>query len=194
VNLLPGRRDYDGGMRDDVEQLEDELLVLEWQRGSAAAMEKLVGRWQKRLWRYARRLTGDGEGAWEVTQESWLGMVRGVGRLEDPARFRAWAYRIVTRRAQDWVAGRMKGRREEAMRRESPAGDRQPASEAVESLLRGLPGASQEVLALHYLDGLSLAEVALALAIPEGTVKSRLHTARRELKELLKRKGEEKAF
>ena len=70
------------------EQIVDEILVMDCQSGRSQALDMLVGRWQKRLWRYACRLTGDSEAAWEVTQESWLGIVRGIRRLNDPARVR----------------------------------------------------------------------------------------------------------
>ncbi len=75
-------------MVDRREQIVDELLVMDAQNGRAKAMELLASRWQERLWRYAWRLTGDTEAAWDVTQEAWLGIVRGIMRLNDPARFR----------------------------------------------------------------------------------------------------------
>ena len=71
------------------EQIIDQILVMDAQDGDARAMEKLVARWQKRLWHYAYRLTGTTEGAWDVTQESWLGIIIGLRRLHDPANFRA---------------------------------------------------------------------------------------------------------
>ena len=45
----------------------DEILVLDCQTGSVPALEHLVSRWQKRLWRHAYSLTGDADGAWDVT-------------------------------------------------------------------------------------------------------------------------------
>lgn len=59
------------------ESLMDEILVLDRQSGSVGALEALVSRWQKRLWRHAYCLTGDAEAAWDVAQESWLGIIRG---------------------------------------------------------------------------------------------------------------------
>src|SRR4030042_5729298 len=86
-----------------VERIIDEILVMDCQSGRVKAMELLVNRWQKRLWQYARNLTGDTEAAWDITQESWLGIIRGIGRLDDPARFRPWAYRIVPNKVNDWI-------------------------------------------------------------------------------------------
>jgi RNA polymerase sigma-70 factor (ECF subfamily) len=90
-------------MSRSVEQVVDEILVMDCQSGRVKALEMLVSRWQKRLWRYAYHLTGDSEAAWDVTQESWLGIIRGISRLNDPAKFRAWAYQIVTNKASDWI-------------------------------------------------------------------------------------------
>jgi RNA polymerase sigma-70 factor (ECF subfamily) len=59
-----------------IEQLVDEILVMDCQSGSVKALEMLVKRWQKRLWQYAHRLTANAEGAWDVTQESWLAIIK----------------------------------------------------------------------------------------------------------------------
>jgi RNA polymerase sigma factor (sigma-70 family) len=175
-------------MTEQNEQLIDELLVMECQDGSAKALEVLVSRWQKRLWRYAYRLTGNAEAAWEVTQESWLGAIRGLTRLNDPARFRPWIYQIVTHKARDWIARSAKARR----RRMGPVAeeptpgplpDRETADE-VQHILARLPEVGRTVLTLYYLEGLPVAEITKVLGIPAGTVKSRLHAARNELKAL----------
>ena len=69
--------------------IEDQLLVMDAQDGDAGAMEKLVRRWQKRLWQHAFRLTSDSQAAWDVTQQSWLGIIKGLRKLHDPANFKA---------------------------------------------------------------------------------------------------------
>lgn len=180
-------------MTEQDEQIVDELLVMECQDGSAKALERLVSRWQRRLWQYAYRLTGNAEAAWDVTQESWLGVVRGLSHLNDPARFRPWVYRIVTRKADDWIARNAKARRRtETIPEEpeqNPSQDRE-ASDDLQSLMGRLPDQSRTVLALCYLEGLPIAEIARVLGIPEGTVKSRLHAARNELKALWRQASE----
>jgi len=174
-------------MTEQNEQLIDELLVMECQDGSARAWELLVSRWQKRLWRYAYRLTGNAEAAWEVTQESWLGVLRGIRRLHDPARFKPWVYRIVTHKARDWIVRRVKARQHKGLVSEEPEANPAHDQEAIDdlqSLMDRLPEPSRVVLTLHYLEELPLADIAGILDIPEGTVKSRLHSARSELKTL----------
>ncbi len=175
-------------MNDATEQLVDELLVMEAQSGNAKAVEALVHRWQKRLWQYARRLTGSAEAAWDVTQESWLGVVRGIRKLNDPARFRPWAYRIVTHKANDWIRRAAQAR---TLPAEAPV--RPPSADGasdvevsadLQHILDQLPVHSRVVLTLYYLEDLGVSEVARVLDVPAGTVKSRLHHARNEFKEL----------
>ena len=75
--------------------IRDQLLVMRWQDGESAAMDELVERWHKRLWRHARRLTDSDDDATEVMQNAWLGMIKTIGRLDDPARFQYWAYQML---------------------------------------------------------------------------------------------------
>ncbi len=175
-------------MADHREELVDELLVMDAQSGRVKAMEMLVSRYQRRLWRYACRLTGSPEAAWDVTQESWLGIVRGISRLSDPARFRPWAYRIVTNKANDWLRKSVRTRQLSADMDAAPrqGDEHQAAGTAADlhSVLHRLSGRSRAVLTLHYLEGFGLADIARILRVPRGTVKSRLHTARNELKSL----------
>src|SRR3954468_2510924 len=101
----------------------DELLVLYVQAGDTRALERLAARWQPRLLRSARRFTGHDESAREAVQESWLGIVGGIGRLRDPARFPAWAFAILRRRCAERVRAHAAAR----MRWESLAEANEPA-------------------------------------------------------------------
>jgi RNA polymerase sigma-70 factor (ECF subfamily) len=166
-----------------VEQLVDEILVMDSQGGSVKATEMLVARWQKRLWKYACNMTGDTEAAWDITQESWLGIIKGLRKLHDPARFRSWAYRIVTNKVNDWIKKNKAAKKvglDEIRSRQYR--DRKDAG--VDELLEKLDFKSRTVLILYYFEQLSVSEIGVALKIPRGTVKSRLHSARKELKEL----------
>jgi len=166
-----------------VEQLIDEILVMDCQSGSVKALDRLVSRWQKRLWRYAYNMTGDTEAAWDITQESWLGIVRGLSRLNDPARFRSWVYRIVTNKTKDWIKKNRSVKRTSI--EELPDCERMEKKDTgVRELLDKLDMRKKVVLNLYYLEQLSVPEIAAALRIPNGTVKSRLHGGRKELKEL----------
>ncbi len=171
-------------MVDHSEQLVDELLVIDAQRGRVQAMEILVSRWQKRLWRYASRITGDSEAAWDVTQEAWLGIVRGIGRLSDPARFGPWAFQIVTNKARDRIKRNARARRNPSKSPiEHPRLDDR-TSDDLHAILKRLPAKSRTILTLYYLEEFALSDVARILCIPKGTAKSRLHTARTQFKQL----------
>jgi RNA polymerase sigma-70 factor, ECF subfamily len=174
------------------QRLDDELLVLRSQEGDSSSFGELVERWQERLWRHAWRLTGDEDAAYDVLQESWLAILRGLRRLQDAAAFHGWAYRIVTNKSRDWV--RRESRRhglattlEEQLasdQRQATAQDQRARSvrEAVECL----SGPDRAILALRYEEEFTTAEIAEILAIPEGSVKSRLHHARGRLREIMK--------
>lgn len=173
-----------------VEQLVDEILVMDCQSGSVKALQMLVSRWQKRLWRYAYNLAGDTEAAWDITQESWLAIIRGLSRLNDPARFRPWAYRIVTNKASDWIRKR-KSARQMSVEELPELERREKKDTGVQDLLDKLDIRKRVVLGLYYLEQLSIPEISAALRIPAGTVKSRLHAARKELKELWQERSEQ---
>ena len=164
----------------------DEYLVLQSQLGDAAAFARLVHRWQVRILRHAHFFTRDSEAAKDVAQESWMAIVRGLRSLHDPAHFRAWALRIVSNKARDWV------RREGARRRATRGLDPEPAAGepaahagALERARAGLaelePG-QRLILRCFYLEEMSVGEIARALGIPAGTVKSRLFHARNALR------------
>ncbi len=174
-----------------VEQLVDEILVMDCQSGSVKAMEILVSRWQKRLWQYAYKLTGNVEASWDITQESWLSIIKGVRKLRDPANFKSWAYKITTNKSVDWI------RKSRAVKRTSIDEIEQQQSSwkkdtGVKELLDKLDIEKKVVLTLYYFEQLNISEISVALKVPKGTVKSRLHGARKELKKLYQKYIEEK--
>ena len=184
------------------ESIHDELLVLRSQGGDEKALEELIGSWQPRLWRHARRLTGRRDAAWDVLQETLLAIVRNLHRLDDPALFRTWAYRIATNKCADWTRKQQRDRKlaETVANNGDPRSlriqeqrDFESANEPngdvkrLHDAMRELSGDRQTILVMHYLDGMGIAEIAVALDVPAGTVKSRLYHARQQLKELLER-------
>ena len=174
-----------------VEQLVDEILVMDCQSGSVKALEILVSRWQKRLWHYAYNLTGDTEAAWDITQDSWLGIIKGLRKLHDPANFKAWAYRITTNKSIDWIRKSKKAVKQISIEEIEEQQTSQKKDTGVKELLEKLDIRKQVVLSLYYFEQLSIPEISVALKIPQGTVKSRLHSARKELKELWQKYIEE---
>jgi len=170
-------------MTDRITTLQNQLLVMDAQEGSRAALGELVRRWYGKLWQHARRLTSDPQAAWDVTQKSWYDIIKGLRRLEDPACFPAWAYNITTHRAMDWLRTRHRRPCRPLSSVEPPCDSDDDSAEVRDALLQ-LKEGSRLVLILYYWEHLSIAEISIVLEIPAGTVKSRLHTARQELKAL----------
>lgn len=168
----------------------DQWLVLRAQGGDEDAMRLLVGRWSPRLARHATRLTGDPHGAADATQEAWVAIVRGLPSLSDPACFRRWAYRIVGNKCADWVRRRQRSRErseplssEPEARTSSATGDDRAA--ALEHAITQLSSKDRAVLTMHYTEQMPLTEIADALGVPVGTVKSRLYHARSHLRDAI---------
>jgi RNA polymerase sigma-70 factor (ECF subfamily) len=172
------------------ERVVDEMLVLAAQARCSEAFEQLAERWHPRLLRHARRLTGDAEGAREAVQEAWVGIARGLRGLGDPASFAPWALQITSRRCADWISKRQLSRPrsvnlEAARGAPAPGGMGSEDIARVRDAFRRLDTDRRALLTLYYIEGLSVAEIAAALAIPAGTVKSRLAAARDRLRAAL---------
>jgi len=172
-----------------------EWLVLRCQAGDSGALSELADLWHRRFLGLAVRLTGDREAARDVVQESWVAIVRDLRTLRDPHRFSSWALRIVANKSRDWIRRRKTRRQLETEPEASfdlvdarATGDeleRESEIECLRHALRRLDPDDAAILSLHHLDGISIREVAVALQIPTGTVKSRLHAARARLRAAL---------
>jgi len=177
------------------ETARDEWLVLRCQIGEREAFDALIARWHPPLWRYAVRLTGDPDTAADVVQEVWLRVVRGLARLRDAAKFRAWLFGIARRVLMDRLRVRYTQPPIESVdwaEMPEPAAadpDRTEELSLVQTELERLPMLERDVLILFYLQELSLNEIAEIAAIPVGTVKSRLFRARQLLRAQLVNKG-----
>jgi len=178
-------------MKRTKEEIYDELLVLGSQGGDEAAFGKLVARYQTSLLGHAYQLTGREEAAKDVVQDTWIAVVRGLSRLDDPARFAAFAHRILVRRCADWTRRKQRQRKlTGALEQEGPAREASYPDDATFRLraqLDRLPSDRRTILSLHYLQDVPLSDIAALLRIPLGTVKSRLHHARQQLKRALEK-------
>ena len=90
-------------MQNRQEQLHNELIVIKCQQGNSKAFSDLVGRWQERLWRYAFKVTGSEEAAWDIVQETWCSVIKGLGKLKDVSIFPCWLFRIANNKCVDWL-------------------------------------------------------------------------------------------
>ncbi len=178
------------GVSSESDRILDQYLLAAALSGDRPSWDRLVQRWQSKLLRHAWRVLGDADLARDVVQEAWVQILRGVARLQDLVAFPAWAFRIVTRcclRAQR-RAGRdqcVADQLVSASELETPvAANGEFAAELalVRAAIQSLPAAQRSALGLFYLEDLSVAEVAVALDVPVGTVKTRLMHARRKLR------------
>ncbi len=177
---------------DPRERVFDEYLAASARAGSRIALGQLATRIQPRLLGHACRLTGDVEAARDVVQESWIEIVRGLPRLDDASAFPAWAFRIVSRRCARWVRRQQRSRRLDAAYAAEPAetttrdgGERASDAARLARAIASLPPDQGAAIALFYLEDLSVAEIAVALDAPSGTVKTRLMHAREKLRRTL---------
>ena len=176
-------------MARDAEQIYDEWLVARARCGERPALEELIIRWRDRWVRFARLRVGRDDIAADVVQEAAIAMCRGIRRLDDGAAFRAWAYRIIARRAADALRKRARRATIEAdappHSASAPDDDHDADTHAVHRALERLDDESRAVIHLHYASDLTVAEIGRVLGIPPGTVKSRLHTARARVRAIL---------
>jgi RNA polymerase sigma-70 factor (ECF subfamily) len=179
-------------MHDPADRLYEQVLVVRCQTGDEDAFTALVARYGPRLRYYLRKmLPGPPDAVEDLLQDVWLDVVRGVSRLADAGAFRAWVYRI----ARDRVARRLRQRRPAVQ----PLLDLDPADDAndddftaddaerIHAALNDLAPEHREVLVLRFLEEMSYEEIARVVGGPLGTVRSRLHYAKRALRLALER-------
>jgi RNA polymerase sigma-70 factor (ECF subfamily) len=175
-------------------QHEDVELVRRSRRGDLSAFEQLVDRHRPVVVRVAARIVGP-EDAEDVSQDAFLRAFHRLDRFRGDAPFRAWLLRITHNAALDHLARR----RPEPVDPSSfdasePSGVRPPAErlelreriERLERKLRGLSPEHRAVLVLRDAEGMSYEEIADVTDSPLGTVKGRLHRARREFVAMLR--------
>lgn len=166
--------------------LQDARLAVRCQLGDKAAWEELVERWNPRLWRFISGMLTDQAAAEDVLQTVWMRVVRSMARLRDPERLPAWLYRI----ARLAVADRLRSQYRQPVSYlvddvpEMNEGiDLIDIADTVESGLAQLHPTDREAVVLHYLEQRPIGEVAEICGVPPGTIKSRLHRARRVVRE-----------
>ncbi|MEV6266275.1 sigma-70 family RNA polymerase sigma factor [Kribbella sp. NPDC051936] len=158
-------------------------VVVRAQVGEREAVAELVRGWHGAVWSYVRHMLGREDLADDVSQEVWLAVVRGLPRLKEPERFAAWLFTIARRSVVNHLRQRYADQPRVDVDEEPDLADQVVDRVDVRRLLGGVPVMEREVLVLFHLEDLSLEECAEVLGVPVGTVKSRLHRARRLLRE-----------
>lgn len=181
-----------GASRSDPPELLDRL-----RRGERAAFEDLVRAYEHRIFAVAARMLGSRAEAEEVAQEVFLRVHRAVGEFRGDARLSTWLYAIASRLCLNRLAA--------ADRRHPRDGDEALAAvpstepdaaarlerleleEALRQAIEALPDERRIVVVLRDFEGLSYEEISEVLDLEPGTVRSRLHRARMDLKDKLER-------
>jgi RNA polymerase sigma-70 factor, ECF subfamily len=180
-------------------QTEEALLISRAREGDQEAFRQLVERYQGAVHNLAYRMLGDPQDAEDAAQEIFVRIYRQLGRYDPGRKFSTWVLAIATnycidqlrrRRMQlvpleniiPWARAREAGPEGEAITQE--------ARDEVQRVIGQLPEKYRAPLVLRYFEELSCAEIAEVLGMPEGTVKTQIHRARKALGKLLA-EGEE---
>ncbi len=185
-----------------MEETTDEVLLARTKAGEEAALAALVERFRRPLYGYLHRMLGNAAEAEDVFQETFLRVVKHLPRFEEGRRVKPWVYAIASNLVKNVYRSR-KYREKTSIDQENEAGEplsaslaalsRAPvdlASEgeralAVRRAVESLSPVSRDALVLFYFQGLAYEEIAQALEVPLGTVKSRIHNALSKLAGLL---------
>lgn len=168
----------------------DRYLIERAQAGDREAFASVAFSLNPRLYGVARRILRDTEAAGDAVQEALVRIWRDLPALREPERLEAWSYRLLVRACQDELRKR-RGRPpvlgilpDDAVALDDSirtVADR----DQLERAFRNLSGQQRATVVLHYYRDLSLREIADVLDVPIGTVRSRLHYARRSIRAAL---------
>jgi RNA polymerase sigma-70 factor (ECF subfamily) len=176
---------------------EDQALVERARHGDEAAFGALVRAYQHRVVNFARAMVGDAMDAEDVAQDAFLRAWRGLGGFRGGSSFKTWLYQIVTNTARthrtkrqsrpDRATGDTPDAADVIERLASPDNPEAEAirRDAVDQALQALPEDWRAAVVLRDVEGLDYAEIARALAIPIGTVESRIFRGRARLRALV---------
>lgn len=165
----------------------DRALVERAQGGDVDAYEALVRASTRRLYLTAYRIVRDADAAEDATQQALVAAWRELPSLRDPDRFEAWTYRLVVRAClTERRRHRRRGVREIAVEDLSIAASDTVAEtdlrDQLDRALAAIPDEQRAVVVLHHYIGLPLTEIAEILGTPAGTIRSRLHHAKRAMR------------
>lgn len=175
-------------------QTEEAVLIEAAKAGDQEAFRQIVERYQGAVHNLAYRMLGTPEEAEDAAQEIFVRIYRQLGRYDSARKFSTWTLAIATnycidqlrrRRMQfvpleniiPWARDRDSGPEGEALSSES--------RDEMQRLLKRLPEKYRAPLVLRYWEDLSCAEIAEILGVPEGTIKTQIHRARKQLGKML---------
>lgn len=177
---------------------DEQAAILGAQRGDRAAFSQLVKNYQQMAYATAYGFVGNREDALELAQDAFVKAYRAMDRFDTSMPFYPWLYRIVKNTCLNHIKKRRRrgetsfeGLREAGRQFASPKGAPDHSAglgeirSAVGRALDELQDDHREIIVLRHIHGLSYAQIADCLGVPKGTVMSRLHAARRRIRDLL---------
>ena len=182
--------------------MDEENIVRRMIDGDMDAFGELMKRYEKPALRAAWLICGNAADSEDIVQEAFTACYLNRRKLRDPAVFRTWFYRILTRSA--WKICKRSGR--ERPEEEPASGQADPGRSVLENCImkeeerilyeavEKLPPKQKTVLILYYYNNMPIREIAKVCGVFEGTVKSRLFHAKERLKELLMQEEGGKAW
>ncbi|MBW7995626.1 MAG: RNA polymerase sigma factor [Candidatus Glassbacteria bacterium] len=182
-------------MQRDRRTIHSELLVIRFRKGDRGAFSELAALWEDKLFYFLRRFVDNEQDAWDLLQQTWVKVLGGLGKLENTGTLTAWLYRVARNTALDHLR-----RNDRDLSARETDGDTDPIvendndlrfenAELVHRGLAELSLAHREALTLFFLEEFSIEEIAVILGLAAGTIKSRMHYAKRALKKILEREG-----
>jgi len=185
------------------QQSDDLVLIQRAQRGDRSAFDDLVRKHERRAYQYAYRLTSNQEEACDVVSDAFIRVFSALANFKGNSAFSTWLYRIITNCfldlkkrdkskysvSLDQTYGSGDAEMERQIEDDGPAPDdiaeRNERERRVEDAVSVLPEYQRAMIVMYHGEGLAYEEIAEALDLPIGTVKSRLNRARLQLREVL---------
>lgn len=198
-----GSSGQDHPRRDEPPEGEDLRDVQETLRGNPRAFNGIVERYTPLLYSLAYRMLGSPEEAEEAVQEIFLRVYRSLDRYQLSRRFHPWIYTIALNWIRSYLRKKRRRRHREPPVPEFPVEEQvsgrekdpsrlleeKEGEQVAQEAINSLRPAYREVFVLRHIEELSIEEIADILNQPQGTVKTHLHRARRELAQKLVRQG-----
>lgn len=178
----------------------DEQLVEDFKKGDRRAFDTLVVRYQDRAFRFCLRYLGNRERAEEAAQDAFVRVYKNLHRFRGDSSFSTWFYRVVGNHCKNMLqaSGRRAHDKHDSLDADRQEGGAEPVADpgmgpegalgvkrrqmVVAKALSELEDEERKLLILREIEGQSYDEIAEVLAIPLGTVKSRIYRARQALK------------
>lgn len=180
------------------EKWNEEEIVIRAQTGDEEAFEWLVRKYEKLIYFIVMQRVSDGADAMDIVQETLIEVKKSISQLHEPRFFKAWLNKVAFSKVSRFYEKRrdriLSQNEEQLLYKQSESRyymnpqqsfHYQNNKEILNACLQQLKGIYREVLVLQYFEGFTMTEIAAILEIPEGTVKSRINVAKKELRKIV---------